>query len=437
MEFRVRWVIFSVLSATYFLVMLHRFSPAVISLEMMREFNVGAVGLGILSSTYFYSYAILQIPTGILADSVGPRKTVSLFTFIASAGTLMFALAKSFEVAVFGRLLIGVGVSVVWVCTIKIVSRWFRIREFATINGILNMVGNVGAIGAAAPLALLTICLGWRNSFLLISLLTFLLALAVWFIVRDEPTQLGLPKIVEVEEDFSREVGGKGLVKEGLKTIFSSKNFWIVGLTLLVWYGTLVNFQGLWSVPYLIQVYGYNKYEASHLVTLIPLGICVGAPLWGHLSDKVFKVRKQVYVLGYLGYTLTWIIFIFFKNLPKQFFYPTFFMFGFFTGAIIVSIAMLREFFPEHLVGTLMGCLNIFPFIGVSLLQPLTGYILDTAGPTKTIEGIKFYPPKAYHLAFTLCIFLLVTATTLTIFSKEGEKTPKALKRKDYLKQNV
>jgi MFS family permease len=112
-------------------------------------------------------------------------------------------------------------------------------------------------------------------------------------------------------------------------------------------------------------------------------------------------------------------------------------MFGFFTGAIIVSITMLREFFPEHLVGTVMGCINIFPFIGVGFLQPLTGYILDQAGPVKIVEGIKFYPPQAYQTAFIVCILLLVVATLATLISQEGEKSPKTLKEKRLLEQNV
>lgn len=414
-SFRIRLVIFVILSATYFFVMLHRFSPAVISLEIMKEFNVTAVALGILSSTYFYSYAILQIPTGLLADSVGPRKTVSVFTFIASFGTLIFATAKTFEFAVLGRLLIGVGVSVVWVCTLKTISKWFRKEEFATLNGVLNTVGNIGAISAATPLTLLTIHFGWRNSFLLMACITFLLALTVWFFVKDSPT-------VEVEKEKNSllDVNGISLI-QGLKMVLLSKNLWVVGFTLLVWYGTLVNFQGLWSIPYLIQVYGCSRPEASYFITLIPIGICVGAPLWGYLSDKIFNVRKPVYISGYLSYTLTWVIFVFFKNIPKEFFYLIFFMLGFFTGAIIVSITLLREFFPEYLVGTVMGCINIFPFIGVGFLQPLTGYILDQTGPVKIVEDVKFYPFQAYQTAFMICILLLVVATLITLISQEGK----------------
>ncbi|MCX8176453.1 MAG: MFS transporter [Candidatus Bathyarchaeota archaeon] len=419
-----RLVIFVILSTTYLFAVFHRFSPAVISLEIMREFNMSAVALGVLSSAYFYSYAILQIPVGLLADSVGPRKTVSIFTLIASLGTLVFAAAKTFELVVLGRLLTGVGVSVVWVCTIKIISRWFKKEEFATFNGMFNTIGNIGAISAAAPLAFLTLYLGWRSSFLLIAGITFFLALMVWFFVRDEPAQIGLPSTVKAEKEkhlFSsvNEVN----LAQGLKLVFSSKNLWVVGFTLLVWYGTLVNFQGLWSIPYLIQVYGFDRSNASNLITLIPIGVCVGAPLWGYISDKVLKTRKTIYVLGYLSYTLTWIVFIFLKNIPKEAFYPVFFMLGFFSGAIIVSIALLREFFPEHLVGTDIGCKKILPFIGVGILQPLTGYILDQAGPVKIVEDVKFYPPQVYQTAFTVCIFLLVTATLTTLISKEEKKT--------------
>ncbi len=389
----------------------------------MKEFNVGGVALGLLASAYFYSYAVMQVPTGLLADTVGPRKTVTFFMGLASIGAFMFALAPNFWATVLGRLLIGLGVAVVWVCTIRILAVWFTLREFATMNGVLNFVGNVGALGAATPLAFLTITFGWRIPFFFIACFTGFLTLVVWALVRDDPKQVGLTLPFNHIEESSSDPTKIGLI-QGLKLTFSNKYFWLVGFSLAVWYGTLVNFQGLWGIPYLIQAYGYDKAQASYFITLIALGFCVSAPFWGYISDKVLGARKPVFVGGILTYTFLWLILLATtKVFSSLLLYLIFFMFGFSSGAIIICITMVKELFPEQVVGTAVGCTNLFPFVGVGIFQPLTGYILDLAGPIKIIEGVKFYPTYAYHTAFMFCFLSLIIVSILAFFTKETLKT--------------
>ncbi|WP_423228252.1 MFS transporter [Rhodococcoides navarretei] len=120
------------LSSIYFFVYFHRTSPAVIADEFMREFAVSALAVGLLSPVYFYPYAILQIPVGVLSDTKGPRWTVMIFTLLTFFGVLTLSLANSYEMAVASRLLIGIGVAGVYVPTIKIISVWFKQNEFAT-----------------------------------------------------------------------------------------------------------------------------------------------------------------------------------------------------------------------------------------------------------------------------------------------------------------
>ncbi|MDK2876574.1 MAG: hypothetical protein PWQ22_984 [Archaeoglobaceae archaeon] len=155
--------------------------------EFMKEFAVSALAVGILSSAYFYPYAILQIPVGVLSDTKGARWTVITFTSIALFGVLTLTLAKSYEIAVASRLLIGIGVAGVYVPTIKIISAWFRQNEFATATGILFAIGNLGAIFSAYPLALAIELYGWRLSFAFIAVITAFLIFLCFKIVKDAP----------------------------------------------------------------------------------------------------------------------------------------------------------------------------------------------------------------------------------------------------------
>ncbi len=120
--YRYRWIVFGVMALIYFFVYFHRTSPAVLATTLMEEFAVTALAVGVLSSAYFYPYGLMQIPVGYLSDVKGPRLVTTVFTLIAFIGTLLFALSPTFEVAVFGRLLIGVGVSGVYIPTIKLWS---------------------------------------------------------------------------------------------------------------------------------------------------------------------------------------------------------------------------------------------------------------------------------------------------------------------------
>ena len=129
---RFRWLIFWILSFSYILVYFHRLCPAVVAVDMMRDLHTGGALLGLLGSAYFYPYALMQLPAGLLSDSWGPRRTITLFFSIAFVGSLLLGLAPSLFWAIVGRTLVGLGVSMLFVPTMKVLAEWFRIREFAT-----------------------------------------------------------------------------------------------------------------------------------------------------------------------------------------------------------------------------------------------------------------------------------------------------------------
>jgi len=152
-----RWAVFGILAFAYFFVYFHRVSSAVVSNDLQIIFGVStAASIALLSSVYFYAYTIMQLPSGLLTDNWGPRKTVSFFTLVAAAGAILTGIASTFETVIAGRLLIGVGVAMVYIPTMKILAAWYRKNEFASLSGILLAVGNIGALSAAGPLALMS-----------------------------------------------------------------------------------------------------------------------------------------------------------------------------------------------------------------------------------------------------------------------------------------
>ena len=170
-----RWLIFVIMASAYFTAFFHRVCPAVIALDLQETYGISAELIGLLASAYFYSYAIIQFPAGLLSDSFGPRKSVTLFILIGALGSILFGLAPNLETALVGRVLVGLGAGMVFAPTMKILSSWFRVNEFTKMNAIFLATGGLGALSAAAPLALMAGWLGWRAAFGLIGAATLVL----------------------------------------------------------------------------------------------------------------------------------------------------------------------------------------------------------------------------------------------------------------------
>jgi len=411
--YRHRWIIFGILAAIYFFVYFHRTSSAVIAKELMAEFMVSAIAIGLMSSLYFYPYAVMQIPVGMLSDTLGTRKTATFFTFIAFIGATLFGLSTNFSMALVARLLMGIGVSGVYIPTLVILSRWFREHEFASLTGVLLAVGNFGAISSAYPLAMMVIFFGWRSSFLIIGAISFILAVMCWFIVRDSPASAGLNPVVREIESGNVRVG------EGVKLVLKNRYFWPLAIWFFFEYGAIMGFQGLWGGPFLIEVYGLDKAEAGAILMTVGIGMMIGSPVIGLLSDRIFKSRKWILTGFTLIYFTAWIpLAITTSSLSIQMLYILAFVLGFSGSVLIITFTSVKELFPLKITGIATSMVNIFPFIGGAVFQTFMGYLMDFVGKKGSI-----YPPEAYSLAFKFCLLAALISILASLFTKETYKT--------------
>ncbi|RLA95542.1 MAG: MFS transporter [Deltaproteobacteria bacterium] len=412
---RYRWLIFWVLAIGYLFVYFHRVSSAVVAPELVKAFGISGAVLGILASAYFYPYACMQLPVGLLADSLGPRKTVTTFLLIACFGAILFGLSPNITVAIFARVLVGLGVAALFVPTMKILAEWFRVKEFATMTGILMAVGGIGWLSAATPLALLTTWLGWRMAFVLIGVITLVIAVLTWAFVRNRPEEMGWPRITETTEAAQAGVG----LLEGIGIVLSRRHFWPLAFWFFFSYGTVIGFGGLWGGPYLMEIYGLSKPQAGNVLMMIAVGMIIGSPLLGWLSDKVFSARKPVMVGGAFIYFLSWLpLALKPGGLSVALLYLLSFLIGVFGSAIvIVAFTANKELFPKEIAGTSTGLVNIFPFAGGAVFPPVMGYIMDKVG---RVGGA--YPVEAYQRAFLFCLLAALAAFLSVCFMKETLK---------------
>ncbi|MCX5860621.1 MAG: MFS transporter [Deltaproteobacteria bacterium] len=416
---RYRWVCYGMLLLTYIFVYFDRVAPAVIAPELMKEFGLSATALGILSSMYFYPYAAMQIPSGILSDRMGPRISVTIFFTIAAIGTALFGLAHSFGTIIFGRFLMGVGVAVVWIPCMRILANWFRPKEFATLTGVMLTVGNAGAVLAAAPLAFLVGLVGWRASFYWLGAFMVIVAALNYLVLRNKPSDRSLPTVSEIDgvDYYSVQSTEKVSFGENVKRLFGMKNYWLIAIYAFVIYGTVMGFQGLWCIPYLQQTYGLPKQQAANILMLWPIGMAVGCFAFGFVSDRILKSRRNASFYGIIIYALTWLPLVLWPDkIPVGMFYPLLFIMGFFSGAYVPNYAHIAEGQPHSFIATANGMLNVWYFIGGALFQALMGVVLDYYGKV----GDKF-PVDAYKTTFVACIIALVIGAIAMYFTADSK----------------
>jgi len=417
--FRFRWLIFSILALAYFFVYFHRLSLSVVADNLVAEFNTTAGVMGLLGSIYFYCYAAMQLPAGLLSDSVGPRRTVTVFLVAASAGSILFGLAPNIETAFVGRVLVGFGVSMVFIPTMKILSQWYYPHEFASMAGILNAVGGAGVMAATWLLALMTEAIGWRLSFELIGGCTFVLVVLVWVIVRDRPRDKGWPAIAELAVT----AGGADRKPQvipllvGMRQVVGKPHFWPLALWFFFDCGIFFGFGGLWGGPFLMHVYGLSREAAGAVLSMIAWGMIIGSPFLGYLSDRVLKSRKKPFIgcTGVLAIEMA-VFYLFPASLPKPMLYAAFFVFSVCASSIVViGFTATKELFPVEIAGTSVGTVNLFPFLGGAIYMPMLGKILD-AYPR---EASGAYALEGYTTMLLVLLITAVVAFVCTLVMKE------------------
>ncbi|BBO67627.1 MFS transporter [Desulfosarcina alkanivorans] len=405
-----RWVVFSVICLIYFFVYFHRVSTSVIVSDLLDAFDTTATALGFMSSLYFYIYAFDQPIVGYLADRIGPRHVIACWTLTAAVGCFIFGMAPSIGWASLGRALIGFGVGGVYVPTVKALSQWFREKEFATMVGLLMSVGNFGAVVATTPLAWAAGTWGWRPTFFLIGGITLGMAVLMLAVTHDPP-QPERPERTGTDMPASPPPG----LGRNVLAIISSLQFWLVAALFFCFYGTAVTLQGLWATPFLMAVLEIDRILASQLNMLIPIGVIIGAPVFGWLPAR-FSLNKGRVMIAITGvYSLCWLtILLGLDHLGITGHTLIFLVMGLVIGGFISTIwGIIRETTPVERLGLASGILNPAPFLGVAAFQVLTGHIIDRAG-----RAGELYPISGFKSAFWVCLAAAVVCQVLSLLVK-------------------
>jgi MFS family permease len=369
-----RRLVFTLGVSAFWLSFFHRVAPAALAGELKSAFDVTGASLGALAATYFYIYALMQLPTGVLADTLGPRKTLAAGSLLAGIGSLVFAAAPDLITAAVGRTLVGLGVSVAFVCVMKLNANWFEERRFATLTGWANVVGIAGAFAATVPLAWAITLVSWRAIFAALGVISLALAaLTVWK-AQDSPLRgAGRPR--EPTEPWH--IGLAAVVRNRA----TWAGFWVnFGLS-----GVNMSFIGLWAVPFLMSTYGMSAIAASRHTSLILAGYACSTVLVGWWSDRIQRRRPLVIASGVL-YLACWGAWI--AGVPDAWTYVVAAVMGVVVAGFSLSWACAKEVNAPRYAGMATSLANVGGFLAAGILQPLVGWVLDASGDYRAALGV-------------------------------------------------
>jgi MFS family permease len=371
----------------YYIAFLFRTINAVMAAPLETELGLGADDLGLLTSIYFLTFAAAQIPIGILLDRYGPRRVQSVLLGIAAVGSTLFAVSDHFLLLLVARALIGLGVASAMTGGLKALVLWFPGDRVPLLNGLMVMLGALGAVTATLPADLLLDWIGWRELFGLFAGLTAASA-AIIYLVVPEATPVA-----------------SGAVSVGLRKVYVDPRFWRLAPLSACCVGTAWALQGLWAAQWLRDVEGLDRTGVVFHLFAMAVALSLGAILLGVAADRLRKrgVGPEA-LLGLVAAVFIATQFALILRLPL----PSFLQWAVVAAvgaATVLSFAILAEYFPKELAGRANGALNLFHIAVAFIVQYATGVVVQ-----QWLPQAGHYPEIAYQTAFALNLALQVAA---------------------------
>jgi MFS family permease len=380
----------------------HQVVPDIIADDLIAAFRASDGTLGNIAAFYFYAYALLQIPVGLIVDRYGTRRALILALLTAGLGALAFSRAGGAASAEMARLAMGAGSAFSFIGCLKLVQEWFPPSRFSTLAGMTNTAGMVGAASGAAVASLVS-AIGWRDATAWIAWAELALAVLVFLVVRDRPQTA----VHDVPAPRLRQMVG----------LVSDRQVWINAVYATSISLVFVAFGGLWGSSYIQKAYGMSAIAAADVGSLLFLGGIAGSLFFGWWSDHLGR-RKLPMVLAGIGALATMAGLLYLPGLPVAGLEVGIFLVGFFSSANIVSYAVARDLYPK-LAGLSIGFLSTCFYAGSAASQPLVGMLLERSLGGHDAGGLASLTAADYRFAFSPLVGFMVLGLIASLLIKE------------------
>jgi sugar phosphate permease len=378
---------------------------AVMSPQLMDSLKIGATQFGTLSSAFFISYSIMQIPVGLLMDRFGARRLLSLAAVLLGVACIVFASTDSLSVAIFSRLLMGIGGAFGFVGMAYISSHWFSKDRLPLLVGVGNSLGMLGVVIAQAPLSVLLNYISWEASFFGFAAVGIFIGFGIMLLLRNERFKSGSH-------------GSDIKTVHAVKGVLLNKWVWINALASLLFYVTTTGFGGLWGIPFIKHAYNVKTSVAAFAVSMVFFGWIVGGPLVGIVSDRLAQ-RKKLLVVCLILALASLLPVIYITNMNLYLVFILMFCIGLFSSAQLLSFSLAVDAAPIEYKATSIAMTNCFCAIGSFIVQPLVGYIIDLFWNGTYENGVPLYTPENYQAGLIVFPISMVLSLVFILLFKE------------------
>ncbi len=360
------WLLFGMYYVNRF-----NYSPMIPLLK--ADLGITNTRAGWLMALFFISYTIFQLPSGFLGDRFGPRKVLTWGAIISITGNLIFSQATAFGILSLGQLVNGLGQSMGWTSSLKLIVNWFPRSHRATAIGFFATCVTAGSSVGIRLSGLLGDHLGWRSSFIIPPVLLAVVTLLFWMMIRNTPGERGLP---DFDDEIHLEKRIENDPRSQMSLVLTNRILWSVALVyfcfVYVQFGCLV-----WIPSFLKEAYAMSVDRASTISALVLLPGIFASPLAGFLSDHYFGGKRKPLILM-LMFILALATFIISRNVNLTL------AAGLLTivGLMIIMPDVLLAAYPSDILSrklsaTGMGFLTTFTSIAGIITTPLSGKIID------------------------------------------------------------
>ena len=374
----------------YFLAMGFRAVNAILAHPISQDLKLDSFEVGWITSLYLLTFALVQLPLGVLLDYWGPRKTQSLLFAAGAVGILIFGLATTVTELAVGRAILGIGMAGGLMAAIKAIADWVEPDEIAFFNSIILVAGGIGSLMVTMPSKLFELEFGWRALCFLMGALTLAVAALILFAVRDSPK----PKPEVARASLWDEV-------VSLKVVYTDRFFWQVAAMALP-FGNFLAMRGLWLGPWQQHVVGFSPLESSRYLLVVSIAMILGLAGGGLYAKIAGFLRLSlpnlvlIAVIAYIGAEILILL-----NVATQG-YAVWFAFGFFAQVAVVLYAVIAQHFGAEFSGRAVTAFNILVFMFAFVAQSAFGLILHL-WPDNSGTG---QPVNAYRAALAAMIVL-------------------------------
>jgi len=358
------FLLLGLMFATYLLDSVFLAAPSALSNILMPEFGLSYSEAGLVMSIGVLPYALMQVPSGLISDRWGPRRTLLLFLAIAIVGNLAFMEAGGYQALLTSRIIMGFGSSVIFICAVKIIESRLPSGSLGRGIGFLSAASSLGSFIAYSGLPLLHSTLkSWRPAYTSLTL-AFVGALAL--------------DALFVRDKLKAEEGKRRRSLDILRLVASNKvllplfvGYFISGFNWCFW---------SWMPKFFVDAKGFSYVDAGFMASVPTATSIVGCVIVGAVSDRLRRRKLPLAAFAAMDALMLALIILLPPSTPVPAFFVSCAFLGVTSTMWVLPYAMVAETLPRSLSGVGLGLLNFLGYVGSIVMTPIFGTLIDRTG---------------------------------------------------------